>query len=199
MNLFLSWWWDYKKTENLDKKYIDFIWINWKILYIPIAMKWPYQKCLNWFNSIYKDLYWIQNITMIEDLNQISQEQILEFDSIYIWWWNTFYLMNEINKSGFWDIIKSFPNIPWKSIYWGSAWAIILWKSFKQALIFDENIVWLGNFSWINLLNWKSVICHYEALIEEEVKKYEVDAWPIIRLKEEEWIVIIDWKVNFVW
>lgn len=55
-----------------------------KVLYVPLAMDPPYAGCLEWFRSVYEDIYGILDITMLESFDSADEAYVNRFDSIFI-------------------------------------------------------------------------------------------------------------------
>ena len=149
MKLLLSGGGDPEQVVELDKIFAENV-KEGKVLYIPVAMdKIPYDDCLNWFKSTYKE-YGITDIDMCVDLNEITN--LNQYKGIFIGGGNTFKLLNEIKKSNFDVKLKQYLNTD-GFVYGGSAGAIIFGNSIDTAIHADDNYLNLENFDGLNILN----------------------------------------------
>lgn len=191
INIFLSGGGNEEQTEMIDKEFVKAIDHNKPLLYIPIAMQGeiPYEDCYKWINSVFRPLG-ITEIEMWTDLGDKYPEDLKKFSSIYIGGGNTFYLLNVLRETGFYNILKEF--VDKKGIvYGGSAGAIIFGRDILTAKHMDPNHTNLKTFEGFNYIDNYSLWCHYEtsndSVIKEYVNKY---GYSVIALPEEAGIVM---------
>jgi len=163
MKLFLSGGGSGNKSLILDKKFVELLDKSKPLLYIPIAIdkiKHPYPECLKWIKNVFNPLG-IKDIELWteEDIIKRSESNLDKFSGIYIGGGNTFYLLNEIKKSGFINKLKK-KIISEMPVYGGSAGAIIFGKTISTSS--DDNLVKITDLSGLNLINDYSIFCHYD-------------------------------------
>ncbi|HEX6976849.1 MAG TPA: Type 1 glutamine amidotransferase-like domain-containing protein [Patescibacteria group bacterium] len=172
-----------------------------EILYIPIAInadKHPYPECLAWIKSELAP-FGVNKITMWTDLNNKKLDDLKKFSAIYIGGGNTYKLLNEFRKTGFYELLKNYIE-KGGVIYGGSAGAIIFSKSIDPAGVFgDVNEVGLKDTSGFDLLNGFQLWCHYTPDDDEKIKKYiDNKNIKIIALSEESAIYVNDSEIKTV-
>ncbi len=163
-----------EQTTELDTLFASLLNKSKSLLYIPLAIddiKHPYPDCLKWLKSTFDNL----GVTKYEvwaeqDLYKSKEISPEKFSGIYIGGGNTFYLMHQLKKSGFWNfLIKAIEkDIP---IYGGSAGAKILSKSLRTAKYYDKNWNQLKNLNGANLCKGYDIICHYKEEGREKVNR----------------------------
>lgn len=174
MKIFLSGGGSGEDSIELDKKFVSELDKNKTLLYIPIALKgkYSYLDCYKWINKTFNPLG-INNIEMWTEIEiaEKTETELNKFSGIYIGGGNTFYLLKELNDSGFTPKLKKIvnKNIP---VYGGSAGAIIFGKTIKTAFFADENKVSLNNFYGLNFVDGYDLWCHYQPDMDEEIKEY---------------------------
>ena len=157
MKLLLSGGGDPEQVVELDKIFAENV-KGGKVLYIPVAMdRIPYDDCLNWFKSTYKE-YGITDIDMCVDLNE--EIDLNQYQGVFIGGGNTFKLLHEIKKSNFDVKLKEYLNTD-GFVYGGSAGAIIFGNSIDTAIHADDNYLNLENLDGLNMLNNQKIWCHY--------------------------------------
>ncbi len=154
-----------EQTTELDSLFASLLDKSKPLLYIPIAIdniKHPYPECLKWLKSTFDNL----GVTKYElwaeqDLSKSKEVPPEKFSGIYIGGGNTFYLIHQLKKSGFWNFLMNAIelDIP---VYGGSAGAIILSKSLTTAKYYDKDWNGLKNLKAANLVNGYDIICHYK-------------------------------------
>lgn len=183
-NIFISWWWDAKKSKLFDQLFKEqLLWK--KILYIPWAF-YPqrYYSCLEWIDNVFPKNDWYV-VDILSENNFIDIDSLTNhYDWIYIWWWNTFRLLKLIINTWFDKVINKFIEIE-KPVYWWSAWAIIMWKEIHTSPDLNIEKLNLNDSLWLNLFKWYSIFCHYKNEYDPEIydyiKNYSI---PVIALKE---------------
>lgn len=153
-----------------------------KVLYIPTAMdpaehSWP--DCLAW---VKKALYALpkESIAMQYELENITANYLKGFSGIFIGGGNTFKLLHLMRKTGVDKLLIEFIE-KGGVVFGGSAGAIIFGKTIEAA--HDPNEVGMTDFSGLNLLEGKTVFCHYTPEKEEEV-------WGLTKKLDTDYIVV---------
>lgn len=188
-SIFISGGWDSETSRIFDQWYIETLqwWKN--ILYIPRAFHSDrYPSCQERINNIFPKENWY-NVTIIHEKDIIINNILFDqYDGLYIWWGNTYRLLYLIKETWFYKIIEECMKLN-KPIYWGSAWAIILWKEINTAPDINIMKLNLNETWWYNYFNNHSIFCHYnnkdDREIEEYIKHYQI---PVIALPEWTWI-----------
>lgn len=153
---------------ELDKRFLSTL-KNKRIVYIPIALtpkEGGFESCYDWITSTLTNASndFIE-ISMWTDLNNKRLSDLEKFDSVYIGGGNTYKLLDHLCKTGFNKTLTDYYNHG-GLIYGGSAGAIVLGKTIS--IVAQENN---NNYTYehgLNLLNGKSVICHF--IDEKETK-----------------------------
>lgn len=99
-------------------------------------------------------------------------------DFIYVSWWNTFYLLQEIKNSGIDKIIIDEIN-KWKIYIWESAGSMILSKNIEYVKMMDDenkatdlkNNIWLWIIDFYPVPHYKNF--PFENCVKNIIKKYE--------------------------
>lgn len=186
-------------SKPLDLKFISSI-RGSKILYIPVAMPKEvisYENCYDWITTTLTRLTEkFLEIDMLTDFSNVNFESIKNYSAIYIGGGNTYKLLQELQKNNFIDILNQY--IAQGGIYYGgSAGAIIVGNNI--ATVSEEND---NNYNFekgLNLLNGRSVFCHYNGSQDEKifqyVKKFNI---PVFALPEKTGFYCHDGEVNII-
>lgn len=146
---------------ELDKRFLSEL-KNKKIVYIPIALtpkENGYESCYDWITStLTKASNEFVEISMWTDLSKKKINDLENYSGIYIGGGNTYKLLDQIHKTGFDKILSEFYN-QGGLVYGGSAGAIILGKTIS--IVSEENDADYSFSNGLNLLNNKSVLCHF--------------------------------------
>lgn len=163
-------------SVELDKRFLSAL-NNKKIVYIPIALTprdGGYESCYDWITSTLTNASndFIE-ITMWTDLNNKKLNDLENFGGVYIGGGNTYKLLDHLFKTGF---NKTLTDYYYNGglVYGGSAGAIILGKTIS--IISEENNADYTHESGLNLLNEKSVICHFTDQKETKISKFIQDS-----------------------
>jgi len=198
MKIFLSWWWDNIQSKSLDDIYKSTLcWKN--ILYIPWAF-WPdsYDACLDWIVNIFPINEWYK-MYLLKETDSFDEEFILKFDSIFIWWWNTYRLLKLFKTTWFDKILKKFIN-SWKAVYGWSAWALILTKEITTCKDFNSAWLDLSETFWYNYFNDCSIFPHYRDRFDIEINDYVSNFWyNVIAIEEWAWVFLDNWRFFKHW
>jgi len=160
---------DIKESFKLDEKYFSLLKNNAKILYIPIALnrtKLGFEACYDWFSSLVSEYAKEKDIdfTMLLENDEIPDFET--YDSIYIGGGNTYKLLDYIYRKDIGGKIIEYIKRD-GIVYGGSAGAMILGKDIRTAE--EENDENYPNFNGLNLLENKSVICHYMESLDQKI------------------------------
>jgi dipeptidase E len=169
-NIILSGGGDIEDTFKLDEYYFSLLKDDAKILYIPVALDKRgigFESCYDWFSSVIsahirEDKY--IDFTMLLEEDTIPNLNM--YESIYIGGGNTYKLLDFIyNKNLYQKFVDYTRN--GGIIYGGSAGAIVLGKDIRT--VESENDNNYKKFEGLNLLDGKSVICHYTDSMDEKI------------------------------
>lgn len=201
MLLFLSGGGKSKNSIEIDKRFLDSL-PNKKFVYIPIALegnkKYPYDKCYEWINNTFSVLASKQiEITMLTDLNNVEPDFLNPFDGIYIGGGNTYKLMEKMLKTNFIKLLLDFIKKD-KSVYGGSAGAIILGKSIATAN--EENLQKSSSDNGLNLLKDFSIRCHYSnSKVEIDlINNFNKGNGGVFALSEQTGLIVSDNSIEAV-
>lgn len=188
--LVISWWGGHNDSKKIDDIYKGML--NGKrILYIPRAM-YPekYASCREWIQNIFPINEWYNvNCLSEKEYQEQEEEYTTWYDGMYIWWGNTYRLLNLVKETWFSQVIKQFLEDN-KPIYWGSAWAIIMGNEINTSA--DMNVVklTLEETKGYNVCKWHSLVCHCDNKASDEiidyVQHYQI---PVIALPEWTWLI----------
>lgn len=167
--IFLSGGGDLKDSFKLDEKFFSLLKPNAKILYIPVALERDqagYEACRDWFSTVIsshsreKDI----SFTMLLENDEIPDLNV--YDAIYMGGGNTYKLLDYIYKE---KLDKKLLDFIKKEgiIYGGSAGAMVLGKDIRTAE--EENDKNYLNYIGLNLIENKSIICHYEENLDSKI------------------------------
>jgi dipeptidase E len=160
---------DFKVSFKLDERYFSLLENGSKILYIPIALsrtKLGYEACYDWFSTIISGHSMKKDIDFTMLLENDIIPDFKKYDSIYMGGGNTYKLLDYIYRKNLGEKIVNFLNCG-GIIYGGSAGAIVLGKDIR--IVEEENDKNYPNFLGSNLLENKSVICHYEESLDSKI------------------------------
>lgn len=182
---------DIKDSFELDEKYFSLLPNNAKILYIPIALnrtKLGFESCYDWFSSLISEHIKEKDIDFTMLLENDKIPNFKNYDSIYIGGGNTYKLLDYVYRENIGgEIIDFIQN--GRIVYGGSAGAMILGKNIRTAE--EENDKNYPNSNGLNLIEGKSIICHYteslDSKIFEIVKKIKSE---VIALPENAGIIL---------
>lgn len=160
---------DVDVSFKLDEKYFSLLRDNAQILYIPVALnrtKVGFESCYDWFSNVIsqhnnkKDI----DFTMLLDGDDVPDFD--KYDSIYIGGGNTYKLLDYIYKN---DIGRKIMEYIKNGgiVYGGSAGAIILGENIKT--VEEENDNNYVHSDGLNLIESRSVICHYTESLDEKI------------------------------
>lgn len=171
--LFLSGGGHAKDSFLLDCKFVSFL-KNRKLLYIPIGLQRSfigYEECYDWITktiSVHTNVR--INIIMWIDLNNKTQDDLRQFDAIYIGGAQDSYKFMEIlHKTKFIDILYNFLK-DGKIIYGGSTGAIIMGKNISILGELPKGAY--ANNEGLNLVKDYSIYCHYTNDCDSKIIQY---------------------------
>ena len=167
--MFLSGGGDFKDSFELDAKLFSLLDNNSKILYIPVALKRDkigYESCYDWFSTIISGHSSKKDIDFTMLLENDNMPDFGLYDAIYIGGGNTYRLLDYIYQK---DIKKQFLDFIKNGgiVYGGSAGAIIMGKDIR--IVEEENDKNYKNFMGLNLIQNKSVLCHYRENLDLQI------------------------------
>jgi len=135
-------------NKSIKRSLLELVWKPFKDLnlaYIPTASNvesWDKSWLINDLSNF--KILWFKQIDIV-DISAISKNMMLnrleEADILVFWWWNTFHLMNWIDKS--WLVYILDKMLENKVFVWISAWSMIVCKNLDLSTserLYDENI-----------------------------------------------------------
>ena len=191
-NLFLQGGGSYPKTAGMDKLFFAKIDKDRPLLYLPMAMVgyFTFDQCYEYFATLARN-FTNQEIIM---WNKIKNEDLQQFGGIYIGGGNTFKLLQDIQNAEFSASLENYL-INGGTVCGGSAGAIIFGKEISTSR--DANIVHLKDTNGLNMLNGRSLWCHYKKQDDEEIlqysKNYGID---VIALEDQCGLVIAEGMIT---
>ncbi len=171
--LFLSGGGSAEDSQLLDKKFVSLIEPGQRLLYIPIAWQNDLEQCRTWITPILSQLG-ISDFEMWKDVENKSYEDITVFGAIYIGGGNTFSLLNDLQKTGFIELLKKFIDSG-RPVYGGSAGAIILGKDIATAALGekpDKDIVGMSDTQALDLVKNYAIHCHYVSADDQRINDF---------------------------
>jgi len=120
-----------------------------------------------WFKSIE-----ITDFTAINE--EIYLESFLNADILFFEWWNTWYLMKQINKLKLRNKFKEF--LENKIYVWVSAWSMITSRDLQIELfdeLYDEDSILNENIKWLDFVNF-SFLPHLNSTFFPKIKEENV-------------------------
>ena len=140
-----------------------------------------------------------ENIKTLEIDHQISMKEVEDFDVLYVCGGNTFYLLHQIKKYNFDQIIKQF--LKTGKVYFGvSAGSYIVCPTIEMALWKnpDKNDVNLIDLTALGLVPFLMTV-HYEQKYADSIKKSIMNSmFPVRILTDEQALVIKDDVVKLI-
>jgi dipeptidase E len=203
MQLILSGGGNARQTKKLDRFFVSIIPKSRRMLYIPIAMSeksHTFGSCFDWIRKAFNVLKF-KKIDMWTDLANRDYKYLKKYGAVYIGGGNTFSLLHDLSKSGFYKTLKKYIK-KGGIVYGGSAGAIILGKDIRTAYFgncSDKNLVNLKNFKGLNLVRGYSIQCHYTFKDDKKmfryVKKYRIN---LIGLPENTGLYVKNKKIKVI-
>ena len=188
--IFLSGGGDEKQTFDLDEFFFSQLKFNQKILYIPVALNltsFKVESCYDWFSSIISIHAADKDIDFEICLEENQINDLTKYSAIYMGGGNTYKLLNFIYESGLVNKIPAFIKNN-GIVYGGSAGAVVLGSDIRT--VSEENDKNYYHHKGLNLLNNKSIICHYEPQLNHKIiKSSETINSDIIALKEDSGLI----------
>lgn len=205
MKLYLNGGGDGEKLKEIYDIFTDEIGNDKPLLYVPLAMNendHTYDECYEW---IKKELPKINKIKMVRTYDELANKNYNDYSAIFIGGGNTFGLLKGLKESGSFEKINNYIK-EGGIIFGGSAGAIIFGYDINSILIMDSNDVKLEDTKGFDVLEGKSIFCHYtnEWTFEghEKFKNYLIEYTKfkeeVYALPEEDTIIIDNNKIIFV-
>jgi dipeptidase E len=168
MTIFLSGGGSGEKSKNLDLAFINSIKTSKPILYIPLARNSPYDSCLMWIKTNFRQFNF-NNFKMIDNPKMLININLSEYSGIYLGGGNTYKLLKELQKSKFISKLKKYIK-GGGLVYGGSAGAIILGKDVGTTN--SKNEYEVVNCRGLDLIGKFSVYCHYKNEDDQRILNY---------------------------
>ncbi len=160
---------DIDVSFKLDEKFFSLLRDNAQILYIPVALnrtKLGFEGCYDWFSNIISQHSGKKDIDFTMLLDGDNVPDFDRYDSVYIGGGNTYKLLDYVYKNNIGKKITEYIKNG-GIVYGGSAGAIILGKNIKTAE--EENDNNYVHSDGLNLVENRSVICHYTESLDEKI------------------------------
>jgi len=182
---------DIKDTFQLDEKFFSMLKSNSRILYIPIALnrdRIGFEACYDWFSNVVSSHAGDKDIDFSMILEDDEIPDLVKYEALYIGGGNTFKLLDYmVRKDLSQKIIKYIEQ--GGIVYGGSAGAIVMGKDIRT--VDEENDKNYKYINGLNLIRGLSLICHYEASLDERITKSANNLnSPIIALPENAGIIL---------
>lgn len=161
-----------KFSFSLDEKFIACL-DKRPLMYIPIAIMtkiYCAKDCLQWIKTYFSKSSF-NNIEMVTDLYNFKDSDFSNYSGLYIGGGNSFFLLDEMKNSGFYELLKS-KVIDGFPVAGNSAGSIIHAKSIISAVPYDQNNVGLRNFKAYNHLGGFDLWCHYDSTMDSVIFEY---------------------------
>jgi len=154
-----------EQTRELDSIFFNLVKEN-KVIFIPHSRKnEEFGSSFSWVKENLFLPFGHNSFEMWTNLDNKSIEDLKDAKGIILGGGNTFRLLKVLRDSNFIKVLKEF--IEREGVVYGiSAGAIILTKDIITAKPLDKNEVKLEDLSGMDVLEGKSIFCHYE-------KKYD--------------------------
>lgn len=182
-------------------------WIKWKVrdFFIDeIKNKFAQRVCFlftirteddwKWLESYREEfrMLWLEydeiNISEDKDFSHLDM-----YDIYYVWWWNTFYILDRLRKTWLFKLLTS--QIDKGKLYiWLSAWSMICAKDIEIAwwwINADENNLQLQDLTWFNKISFHPFVHYHDWLIADKESFLEYRTGERIE-------TIKDWEAIFV-
>lgn len=203
-----------EKTKLTNKVFNDIIDHDKPLLYIPLAMDDidnKYDSCYTWITGEMGSVN-LKAIEMVRSFEELINKDFNSYCAIFIGGGNTFKLLKGLKDYNIYKKLEEFV-LNDGIVYGGSAGAVIFGKDINSILSTDDNEVNLIDTKGYNLINGKSLFCHYtnrsSKLTEEENNlkhKYITDTLinytknneEVIALPEEDTIYINKDKIEVI-
>ena len=187
MPLYLTGGGDQQCFHSLDKLFAENMPHGARILAIPLAVDpEEYDDVLERAEDCFSSKK-IEEIALCPELDKLTEDELNEYDAVFIEGGNTFQLVKVVRQSPIFDLLEAFL-ADGKSIYADSAGAIILGTSVKTAFLgeeADEDLNRLQDFRGLGLLEDWTVHCHYELDESDDLNSLLYDeGYPIICIPE---------------
>lgn len=191
--IFLSGGGSKEYSASLDRQFVGHLKTGKILIYVPVAMdEERHQKCLEWFESIFKPLH-CDKIAMLTDLN--CPLPLNNISGIYMGGGHTGRLLDKIISAGFDKYLytAATKGIP---IYGGSAGAIVLGDTIITAPKEEHSD---SRFVGMQMLNGYSVVCHHDSEDYTDIKNLaKVIDCPLLVLSKYSGAVIIDGGITTI-
>lgn len=182
---------DAADSRLLDEHFAKWIGAHGKLLYLPIALRdiAPFRSCFEWISTALSP-FGISNITMWTELSQHQQNELAEFDAVYVGGGNTYSLLAELNESGFSGFLPKFAE-QGGALYGGSAGAVVLGQDIGTVQHIDQNYIGIDNLSGMNLINDQAIWVHYRPQDDNLIQSYiDKIAHPVVAIPERSGVVV---------
>ena len=177
---------------------------NLRLAFIPTAAD-PYPADNRpWFDGNYAKLVSMGFLITIYDLKakdkQVLSDDLSQFDIIYVEGGNTYYLLNEVKKSGFDSVIKQL--LETGIVYIGSsAGSCIMCPTVDHARLIEhpELVTELTDYTALGLID-KCILPHFgkEKYVERQAKIIEEWGDKLLPLRDDQAVIVNDDETKIV-
>lgn len=178
--------------QPLHEIYAGWLGSSAKVLYWPIAMDGSgptYPEALAWVSDSLRPLG-VENITMWTELESHRPAELCAFDGIWIGGGNTFRLLRQIRKQGFFDTLRKFIG-EGHPAYGGSAGALIMGHNMLTTHDTDDLPSETFDRQGLNFLSGFSMWCHYQEFEDTAIHAYvKRNNVPVIAYSEKSGVVV---------
>lgn len=186
-------------SRLLDETFASWIGLQGKLLYLPVALRGirSFESCHNWITTTFKPLG-INHIEMWTELTGHEGNELEVFDAIYFSGGNTYYLLQEVLRSGFEHPLKAYVQ-QGGIIYGGSAGAVLLGKDIRTVSHMDRNRIGLKRVKCLDLANHHAIWPHYQLRDDERITEFvQEHRQPVLAISERSGVAIESGKMRSV-
>jgi dipeptidase E len=162
---------------ELDSRPLDEIFAGWvgpqgRVLYLPIALmkRTVMEDSQGWFRDTYGPLG-LTRVDAWQSLTDRRAQDLARYDALYIGGGNTFYLLDQVRRSGLQTALADFIRAG-QPAYGGSAGAILLSHDITSCAHIDPDVVGLTDLGGLNLALGYTIWCHYQPADSLRIKDY---------------------------
>lgn len=199
MAIYLTGGGDQENFKELDQHFLFHLPPKAKILILPQACKESeYGDILERIEYSFENKK-IESFELVIYPEEMDWETLNSYDALMIEGGNTFQLINAINKTSFFALLKRFALNTNKSIYADSAGAILLGSDVKTAFLGedgDKDHHKLQDYRGLDIIDPWAIHAHYEPEDLKQLENLLYDSGnPIIALAEASGVLIEDGKM----
>lgn len=167
--LILSGGGDVDISFKIDEKFFSHLMKGSKVLYIPVALDRTmlgFEACYDWFSALVSNHGTDKDIDFTMILEGDAFPNLDNYDAMYIGGGNTYKLLDYFHRKKLEEKIVKFIR-KGGVIYGGSAGAMVLGKDIRT--VEEENDKNYIHSAGLNLIEGKSIICHYVESLDDKI------------------------------